>query len=144
MFTNYADAASLAIGLVLPAVVALLTRPSTNATVKGTAHAVLSIATGALAVYQANPSKGYIVPALVAGLLAWLSGTAFYHSLLKKYSWFAWLQNALVRDKVSGLHIGGVPVAEVYEQARVAEDAVKDEEAAEVVGQVVQSAKKAI
>ncbi|MFF1701320.1 hypothetical protein [Streptomyces sp. NPDC058252] len=105
MLTNYAEVASLAVGLVLPALVALFTRPSTNPTVKAVAHAVLAVATGTTAVYQANPEKAYWAPAVVAAFLAWLSGTAFYHSLLKKYAWFGWLQNALVREAKSLLEI---------------------------------------
>jgi hypothetical protein len=96
MFTNYAEVASLAIGLVLPALVAVFTRPSTNSTVKASAHAVLSVATGSLAVYQSDPSHFVWAPAVTAAFLAWLSGTTFYHSLLKKYSWFEGLQNLFV------------------------------------------------
>ncbi|MDX3260709.1 hypothetical protein PV336_15930 [Streptomyces sp. MI02-2A] len=98
MFTNYADVASLAIGLVLPAIVALFTKPSTNSNVKSIAHAILAVATGFAAVRQAHPGDFQWAPAVVAAFLAWLTGTTFYHSLLKKYSWFGWLQNAFVRE----------------------------------------------
>jgi hypothetical protein len=103
--TNYSDVAALALGLVLPAIVALLTKKSTNSTVKGIAHMVLAVGTGFGAVYQSDPKHLYWVPAVVASFLAWLTGTAFYHSLLKKYRWFGWLQDTLVRDAESLLHV---------------------------------------
>lgn len=158
MLTNYAEAASLAVGLVLPALVALFTRPSTNPTVKAVAHAVLAVATGITAVYQANPERVYWAPALVAAFLAWLSGTAFYHSLLKKYAWFGWLQNALVREAKSLLesrdsaYVAYLEIAADAEQGDVnnfplSTDTVRDgvEEAVQAaeeipgVGQFVQS-----
>lgn len=120
MITNNADAVSLAIGLVLPAVVALFTKSSTNSTVKATAHAVLAVATGFVSVYQADPGKGYWAPAVVAAFLAWLVGTTFYHSLLKKYQWFGWLQSAVVREAET-LHTG--PVAAVVKDLPVAQAA---------------------
>jgi hypothetical protein len=122
MFTNYADAGALAVGLVLPAIVAVFTRPSTNSTVKGVAHAVLAVATGALATYKADPSHFVWAPAVIAAFLAWLSGTAFYHSLLKKYSWFAALQNLLVSDVESRLNIGGADVETYFLAAQAAEE----------------------
>jgi hypothetical protein len=98
MFAQYANVASLAVGFVLPAIVAVFTKPSTNSTVKGAAHAVLALATGFLAVRQETPDNFQWAPAVVASALAWLTGTTFYHSLLKNYGWFAWLQNAFVRE----------------------------------------------
>jgi hypothetical protein len=98
MLSNYADAGALVVGLVLPAVVAVFTKPSTNSTVKGLAHAVLAVATGSLAVYKQDPSNFVWAPAVIASFLAWLSGTAFYHSLLKKYSWFQAVQNLFVKE----------------------------------------------
>lgn len=106
MNTNSVDAVSLVVGLVLPALVALFTRPSTNPNVKAAAHAVLAIITGIAAVYKTDPQHFAWAPAVVASVLTWLSGTAFYHSLLKKYVWFGWLQNALVREVDDRLHTG--------------------------------------
>jgi hypothetical protein len=124
MITNYADAASLAVGLVLPAIVAVFTKPSTNATVKGFAHAVLAVATGSLAVYKADPSNFVWAPAVIAAFLAWLSGTALYHSLLKKYSWFSALQNLFVSEAEGRLNTGQARTIEQYfEAAREAEQA---------------------
>jgi hypothetical protein len=122
MPTNYADVAALTLGLVLPAIVAVFTRPSTSPTIKGFAHAVLATATGFAAVRQGDPENYTWAPALGAAFLAWLTGTVFYHSLLKKYGWFGWLQNALVREAKT-LHIR--PVEELtsdFEQALEAEE----------------------
>jgi hypothetical protein len=121
MLTNYADAASLVVGLALPAIVALFTRPSTNATVKGAAHAVLAVATGFWAVYQAHPQHFYWAPAVVASFLAWVTGTAFYHSLLKKYAWFGWLQNALITETENRLHISPATLAKYVEETEAVE-----------------------
>lgn len=121
MFTNYADVSSLVVGLGLPAVVALFSRPSTNSTVKAVAHAVLAVATGFWAVYQAYPQHFYWAPAVVAAFLAWLSGTTAYHSLLKKYSWFTWLQNALVAETASRLHTEPVVLVKEIETAKDAQ-----------------------
>jgi hypothetical protein len=121
MLTNYADAASLVVGLALPAIVALFTRPSTNATVKGAAHAVLAVATGFWAVYQAHPQHFYWAPAVVASFLAWVTGTTFYHSLLKKYSWFGWLQNTLITETENRLHISPATVAKYVKEAEAVE-----------------------
>jgi hypothetical protein len=119
MIANYADATSLAAGLILPAIVAMFTRPSTNSTVKGTVHALLAAATGFAAVYQGDPKNFTWAPAVIATFLAWLTGTAFYHSLLKKYGWFQWLQNALVREAKT-LHTGFVADG-VFDFAQVLE-----------------------
>jgi hypothetical protein len=119
MFTNYADVSSLVVGLGLPAVVALFSKPSTNSTVKGAAHAVLAVATGFWAVYQAHPEHFYWAPAVVAAFLAWVSGTTFYHSLLKKYSWFARLQNTLVSEAEVRLHIPAGTVEEYVKDTAV-------------------------
>jgi carbon starvation protein CstA len=121
MLTNYADAASLVVGLALPAIVALFTRPSTNATVKGAAHAVLAVATGFWAVYQAHPQHFYWAPAVVASFLTWVTGTAFYHSLLKKYSWFSWLQNSLITETENRLHISPATLAKYVEETEAVE-----------------------
>jgi hypothetical protein len=121
MLTNYADVAALAVGLVLPAIVALFTRPSTNATVKGAAHAILAVATGFWAVYQAHPQHFYWAPAVVASFLTWVTGTAFYHSLLKKYSWFGWLQNSLITETENRLHISPATVAKYVKEAEAVE-----------------------
>ncbi|MGW0626223.1 hypothetical protein [Streptomyces sp. NPDC002758] len=123
MLSNYADAASLAVGLVLPAIVAVFTKPSTNSTVKGFAHAVLAVAAGSLATYKAAPSNFAWAPAVVAAFLAWLSGTAFYHSLLKKYSWFGALQNLFVAEAESRLNTHGADVERYFEVAQAAEQA---------------------
>lgn len=120
MFTNYADVASLVVGLALPAIVALFTRPSTNATVKGAAHAVLAVATGFWAVYQAHPQHFYWAPAVVASFLTWVTGTTFYHSLLKKYAWFSWLQNSLITEAENRLHISPGTVAKYVEEVKAA------------------------
>lgn len=104
MLANYAEDASLVVGLGLPAIVALFTTPSTNTTVKGAAHALLSVAVGVYATYQADPQHLTTAPAVQSAFLAWLSGTAAYHSLLKKYSWFGWLQNALIKEAQDRLH----------------------------------------
>jgi hypothetical protein len=122
MLTNYADAASLVVGLVLPAIVAVFTRPSTNSTVKGFAHAVLAVATGSLAVYKADPTNFVWAPAVIAAFLAWLSGTAFYHSLLKKYSWFSGLQNLFVSEVESRLNTHGSDVERYFEVAQANEE----------------------
>lgn len=121
MLTNYADVAALAVGLVLPAIVAVFTKPSTNSTVKATAHAVLAVATGSLATYKADPSHFVWAPAVVAAFLAWLSGTTAYHSLLKKYSWFAALQNLFVSEAESRLNTGGGDVERYFAVAQAAE-----------------------
>jgi hypothetical protein len=121
MLTNYADVAALAVGLVLPAIVAVFTKPSTNPTVKGFAHAVLALATGSLATYKADPSNFVWAPAVIAAFLAWLSGTAFYHSLLKKYSWFGALQNLFVSEVDSRLNTHGADVERYFEVAQAAE-----------------------
>jgi hypothetical protein len=121
MFSNYAGAASLVVGLVLPAIVALFTRPSTNPTVKGIVHAVLSVATGFWAVHQAEPQHFYWAPAVVAAFLAWVTGTTFYHSLLKKYAWFATLQNTLVTETESRLHISPGTIARYVEETQITE-----------------------
>jgi hypothetical protein len=121
MLTNYADVAALAVGLVLPALVAVFTKPSTNPTVKGFAHAVLALATGSLATYKADPSNFVWAPAVIAAFLAWLSGTAFYHSLLKKYSWFGALQNLFVSEVESRLNTHGADVERYFEVAQAAE-----------------------
>ncbi|MFE2100852.1 hypothetical protein [Streptomyces sp. NPDC059468] len=163
MFTNYADAAALAVGLVLPAIVAVFTKPSTNPTVKGLAHAVLAVAAGSAAVYKEHPSGFVWAPAVVAAFLAWLSGTAFYHSLLKKYSWFQAVQNLFVKEAEIVLNTESHQVEEYFQVAQAAEqDSVNDfplstdvvesgvkevVEAAEkvpVVGTVVQSLEPAI
>lgn len=104
---NYADVASLVAGLVLPLIVALVTKKSTNSTVKGGLHALLSVATGFAAIYQSAPSHLQWAPAVVASFLAWLTGTTFYHSLLKKYGWVAALQNTLIKDAESAIHLPG-------------------------------------
>jgi hypothetical protein len=123
MLSNYADVAALAVGLVLPAIVAVFTKPSTNPTVKGFAHAVLAVATGSLATYKADPSNFVWAPAVIAAFLAWLSGTAFYHSLLKKYSWFGALQNLFVSEAETRLNTGQAHTIEQYfEEARQAEE----------------------
>lgn len=121
MFSNYAGAASLVVGLVLPAIVALFTRPSTNSTVKAAAHAALSVATGFWAVHQAEPQHFYWAPAVVASFLAWVTGTTFYHSLLKKYTWFAALQNTLVTETESRLHISPGTIARYVEETQTVE-----------------------
>jgi hypothetical protein len=118
MFSNYAGAASLVVGLVLPAIVALFSRPSTNPTVKGTAHAALSVAAGFWSVHEAEPQHFYWAPAVVASFLAWVTGTTFYHSLLKKYAWFAALQNTLVTETENRLHISPGTVARYVEEAQ--------------------------
>jgi hypothetical protein len=118
MFSNYAGAASLVVGLVLPAIVALFSRPSTNPTIKGLAHAVLSLATGFWAVHEAEPQHFYWAPAVVASFLAWVTGTTFYHSLLKKYGWFATLQNTLVSETESRLHISPGTIARYVEDVQ--------------------------
>jgi cytochrome c biogenesis factor len=115
--------AALAVGLVLPAIVAVFTKPSTNPTVKGFAHAVLAVATGSLATYKADPSNFVWAPAVIAAFLAWLSGTAFYHSLLKKYSWFGALQNLFVSEVESRLNTHGADVERYFEVAQAAEQA---------------------
>jgi hypothetical protein len=115
MFTDYADVAALAVGLVLPAIVALFTKPSTNSTVKAVAHAVLATGTGFYAVYRIHPSGFLWAPAVVAAFLAWLSGTTFYQSLLKRYTWFAGLQNTLVSDAERILHIAPAETAAFQE-----------------------------
>lgn len=130
MFTNYADAASLAVGLVLPALVAVFTKPSTNSTVKASVHAVLSAVAGSLAVYKADPSHFVWAPAVSAAFLAWLSGTAFYHSLLKKYSWFEALQNLFVAKAGLVLNTDGHLIETYFLQAQQAE---KSEEEAGIV-----------
>jgi hypothetical protein len=130
MLTNYADAASLAVGLVLPAIVAVFTKPSTNSTVKAVAHAVLAVATGALAVYKQDPSNFVWATAVVAAFLAWLSGTAFYHSLLKKYSWFAGLQNLFAAEAKIFLNTDGRQVETYFGIAQAAE---ATDDAAEIV-----------
>jgi hypothetical protein len=122
MLTNYADAASLVVGLILPAIVAVFTRPSTNSTVKGLAHAVLAVATGSLAVHKADPSNFVWAPAVIAAFLAWLSGTTLYHSLLKKYSWFSALQNLFVSEVESRLNTHGGDVERYFEVAQAAEE----------------------
>jgi hypothetical protein len=61
-------------------------------------------------------------PAVIAAFLAWLSGTTFYHSLLKKYSWFAALQNLLVSDVESRLNIGGADIETYFLAAQAAEE----------------------
>ncbi|RZU35946.1 hypothetical protein EV284_3429 [Streptomyces sp. BK022] len=121
MFTNYADAAALVVGLVLPAIVAVVTKPSTNSTVKGAAHAVLAVATGTAAVYKEHPSGFVWAPAVVAAFLAWLSGTAFYHSLLKKYAWFGALQNLFVAEAKIVLNTESHQVEQYFQVAQVAE-----------------------
>jgi hypothetical protein len=121
MFTNYADAAALVVGLVLPAIVAVFTKPSTNSTVKGVAHAILAVAAGTAAVYKEHPSGFVWAPAVVASFLAWLSGTAFYHSLLKKYSWFGALQNLFVAEAKSVLNTESHQVEEYFAVAQAAE-----------------------
>jgi uncharacterized membrane protein (UPF0136 family) len=121
MLTNYADVAALAVGLVLPAIVAVFTKPSTNSTVKGTVHAVLAVATGSLATYKADPSNFVWAPAVIAAFLAWLSGTTAYHSLLKKYSWFAALQNLFVSEVESHLNTGGADIESYFLVAQAAE-----------------------
>jgi hypothetical protein len=121
MLTNYADVAALAVGLVLPAIVAVFTKPSTNSTVKGTVHAVLAVATGSLATYKADPSNFVWAPAVIAAFLAWLSGTTAYHSLLKKYSWFAALQNLFVSEVESRLNTGGADIESYFLEAQAAE-----------------------
>jgi uncharacterized membrane protein (UPF0136 family) len=121
MLTNYADVAALAVGLVLPAIVAVFTKPSTNSTVKGTVHAVLAVATGSLATYKADPSNFVWAPAVIAAFLAWLSGTTAYHSLLKKYSWFAALQNLFVSEVESRLNTGGADIESYFLVAQEAE-----------------------
>jgi hypothetical protein len=123
MLTNNADVAALAVGLVLPAIVAVFTKPSTNPTVKGLAHAVLAVATGSLATYKADPSNFVWAPAVIAAFLAWLSGTAFYHSLLKKYSWFGALQNLFVSEAESRLNTHGADVERYFKVAQAAEQA---------------------
>jgi hypothetical protein len=136
MFTNYADVSSLVVGLGLPAVVALFSKPSTNSTVKGAAHAVLAVATGFWAVYQAHPQHFYWAPAVVAAFLAWVSGTTFYHSLLKKYSWFARLQNTLIAEAEIRLHIPSGTVEEYVEESAVV-PASSNALSAEAVQQIV-------
>jgi hypothetical protein len=121
MLTNYADVAALAVGLVLPAIVAVFTKPSTNSTVKGIVHAVLAVATGSLATYKADPSNFVWAPAVIAAFLAWLSGTTAYHSLLKKYSWFAALQNLFVSEVESRLNTGGADIESYFLVAQAAE-----------------------
>jgi hypothetical protein len=133
MFTNYADVSSLVVGLGLPAVVALFSKPSTNSTVKGAAHAVLAVATGFWAVYQAHPEHFYWAPAVVAAFLAWVSGTTFYHSLLKKYSWFARLQNTLVAEAEARLHIPAGTVEEYTEEAVTAPTSTLSPEAVQQI-----------
>lgn len=117
----YADVVALVVGLVLPAVVALFTKKSTSPTVKGIAHAVLAAALGFATVYQADPTDIQWGPAAVAAFLAWLTGTAFYHSLLKKYRWFGVLQDTLIKDAESALHISedspALQYLNVFEQA---------------------------
>ncbi len=98
MPTSYATVASLGVGLVLPLLIAVFTRPSTPSTVKGIAHAVLAVATGFAAVYQAHPQGFSWTVAVVAAFLAWFSGSTLYHSLLKKYRWVGWLQNLFVSE----------------------------------------------
>jgi cytochrome c biogenesis factor len=106
MLSNPADATALVAGLVLPVLVALTTKPSTNSTVKAVAHAALATLTGSLAAYQEDPSHFTWAPAVIAAFLAWLSGTVFYHSLLKKYAWVSALQNAFVRETKNRLNTG--------------------------------------
>lgn len=124
MLTTYADAVALAVGLALPAIVAVFTRPSTNSTVKGLAHAVLATATGSLTVYKTDPAHFVWAPAVIAAFLAWLSGTALYHSLLKKYSWFGALQNLFAPKVESRLntYAGSTQYFEVAQAAERAQD----------------------
>lgn len=144
MPTNYADATALVTGLVLPAVVALFTRPSHYATVKGAAHAVLALATGFWAAYRAEPQHFQWAPAVVASLLAWMSGTTFYHSLLKKYGWFATLQNTLVSDTENRLHISPGTIARYVEETKTAEAAPEALLNQAVVAQISRSVEDAV
>jgi hypothetical protein len=105
MLSSYADMLALGVGLILPAIVAIVTKPNSTSNLKAAVHAVLSVATGIGAVYQAAPSNFAWAPAVVTSFLTWLSGTAFYHSLLKKFSWFPALQNMFVRKVEATLHI---------------------------------------
>lgn len=118
MLSNYADVAALVVGLVLPAIVGLFTKPSTNTTVKTVAHAVLAVATGFYAVWQAHPQSAFLAPALVASILAWVTGTVFYQNVLKRYGWMAALQNTLVKDTESLFHIGNASVGELVAEAQ--------------------------
>lgn len=121
MLSSYADLAALIVGLVLPAIVGLFTKPSTNSTVKTTAHAVLAVATGFYAVWQAHPQSAFLAPALVASILAWVTGTVFYQNVLKKFGWMATLQNTLVKDTRDLFHIGNTTVGELFTEAQAAQ-----------------------
>jgi hypothetical protein len=135
MLSNYADAGALVVGLVLPAVVAVFTKPSTNSTVKGFAHAVLAVATGSLAVYKQDPSNFVWAPAVIASFLAWLSGTAFYHSLLKKYSWFQTVQNLFVKEAevVVERVLNTSDTGQIAQYFALAQEAEESEDAAGIV-----------
>jgi hypothetical protein len=97
------DAITVVAGLGLPVVVALLTRPSTNGTIKTTLHGVLAgILTGATS-YLASPNPQY-AHAYAVTLITGLTGSAFYRNVLKKYPWFVLVQNALVKEAGARLH----------------------------------------
>jgi hypothetical protein len=103
MNTYAMDAITVVAGLGLPVVVALITRPSTSGTIKATLHGMLSgVLTGALA-YLASPDPQY-ANAWAVTVITGLTGSAFYRKVLKKYPWFALVQNALVKEAGARLH----------------------------------------
>lgn len=105
MFDFSAILTSAAAGLVLPIIVALITRPSTSSDLKGSLHGILAGFTGGYAMLFNHPDHTPYVPMLFAFLAALLSGKVFYYAGLKKYAWFAVVQNALVREAADRLHI---------------------------------------
>jgi hypothetical protein len=96
-------AATVVVGLVLPIVVALITRPSTSGSVKSALHGALAGVLSGAGAYLADPHPDF-GPAFVVTVLTGLTGTAFYRKVLKKYPWFAAVQNAFVREAATRLH----------------------------------------
>jgi hypothetical protein len=103
MNTYATDALTIVAGLGVPVVVALVTRPSTKGSIKATLHGVLSGILAGVTAYAANPDPQY-APTFVVTAITVLSGTAFYQKVLKKYPWFAVVQNTLVKDAGPRLH----------------------------------------